>query len=68
MIYYYTMGDGDVNVCEFTYSAPSERKELKPQVRDMYFLHFVLSGVCHFCDSGGQCILYINRQVAFFLC
>ena len=71
MIYYYTMGDGDVNVCEFTYSAPSERKELKPQVRDMYFLHFVLSGVCHFCDfevpAGSAFFTSIDKLLSFYV-
>ena len=71
MRYYYTESDDDINICEFAYSKPMTRVDLEPLVRDTYYIHFVISGVCHFCDfevpAGSAFLTVTNKLLSFYV-
>lgn len=56
-------------ITEFGYSAPQQRKQVPTRIRDVYLLHIVLSGVCHFSAfdaPAGNAFLICKGQVNSF--
>lgn len=47
-IRYFQKENDDFYITEFGFSAPQQHKEVPKRIRDVYLLHIVISGVCHF--------------------
>lgn len=47
-IRYYQKENEDFYITEFGYSAPQQEKRVPTRIRDVYLLHIVIQGICHF--------------------
>ena len=68
-IHFYNSGREDLYVTEFGHSLRRTPREVGPWVRDVYLLHFVIKGTCHFCDfevEPGEAFLISKGNVHSF--
>lgn len=68
-IHYYTCSPGGVQITEFAHSCPQKATGVSPCVRNVYLLHIVTKGVCHFCDfdvpAGSAFLISKNKLHSF---
>lgn len=68
-INYYTENNSPINIYEFAYSAPDIPINVDPYVRNVYLLHIVTNGICHFCDfeaSEGSAFIIVKNKLQSF--
>ena len=68
-IHFYNSGRGDLYITEFGHSLCKTPREVGPWIRDVSLLHFVIKGVCHFCDfeaAPGEAFLISKGNVHSF--
>ena len=70
-ICFYTQDRGNVNIYEFGFSNPDTTRKVGPYVRNVYLMHIVTKGVCHFCDfdaeAGSVFIISKDKLHSFYV-
>lgn len=68
-IHFYNNDRRDLYITEFGHSCRQSPKTVGPWIRDVYLLHIVVRGVCHFCDfdvEPGEAFLISKGNVHSF--